>query len=1250
MRKSVRYAWMIAATVAALCVLLAVLIVAIALGFERERLRSVIESALGRVVEAEVSIGALEGRLLPGLAVRDLRVGPADAPWIEVKRMSWRIRGFDLFERRIDIGPLRLTGVRVHLEGRGVERAGTAPHAVPSADAPALRLSVRGAKLEDAELEWIWSDACAGPCRIRARGRGEIRHLVWPMSREGLGTLAAEMAVDFEGALPGHVESEPLLLAGRMQARFEHDALHIATLELRTGDRNVTLEEEAQIVFARDRLGIERLDLRSEETSVRLRGGLQSDGFEGLALEIRGLEAEQLAQLAQIPHELAGRVDADLQLDGTFSRPRVRGDVRWEDAQIREMHLDRILATLRAAEPSVELSVRAVQGQRELLNADVTLPYEGALAGEFASLPEATARVRSESFEVAILAPLLPEGLRSLSGVARADLSWRGGAVPSLTGWVELDAGRIELPQIAGPLAPLRARAAFGPALDGVQVESFSLETPLGRVEGSGVLAESALRETQLRFAAVDVGALAKRLGAIHELGGTARAELVLDGPLERLSAQGFATWSRPSIGAAEAERIALEIELDATRLRGTARIQQSGHQRLMLRADLPRPPVPEIAALLGTGAEIHVVGDRFELAPWMALLPTSVVPPELRSLGGLAQMDLLWRGGAAPTLEGAFEIDTGRIELPGIGDALTPFRARAELGAVAGGVAVESFAMETPLAGARGRGIYAGGTLRGVQLDLDGIDVGSLATRLGVSEIVGGEGVAELSIEGPAERPSVRGAVRWLEPRVGMARAERVVLDIEADAARVRGTARVQGNGVDALLLNANLPRPVDGALATWLGPEASIDLTGESFDLAALAPLLPRQLSELRGRADLRLRLEGSEATPHLAGELRVSEGALTVPLLGQTFAPIEGRVQFASRQLVPDLLIGPPEARAVLTGSIEFDGLAPASGDLGLVLSHFALARSRLLQLDVTGTLRLTGPVRALALLGALQLESAQIRVPEPEDPILREILIATRPGTETPLVESAAAEPSALDYATMELDLLLPRNTWVRGRGIELELEGDLDLEKASLGPVRYVGTVSAVRGRYAFLGKRFDVRRGAATFEGTERLDPLIDVEAVHRVRDVDILAYLTGHLSNPILRLSSEPEYEESDVLALLLVGRRADELTEASGNFDTAATSLAAGIAANELSSVLQDYTPLDSLDVRIGEDGVPEEVGVGKYVWQDLFVRYGRTFGIEQKDKIGIEYRIDENWSIESEMVTDRSAGADLVWSVDF
>jgi autotransporter translocation and assembly factor TamB len=1250
MRRVVRYFWMVAASVAALCVVLAVLVVAVALGFERERLRSSVEVLLEHTFNTEVSIGALEGHLLPGLVVRDLRIGPAEAPWLDVERASWRIRGFDFSERQIEIARLRLVGLRMHLDERGVERVATAPSAGATSSVSGLRLSVRGVELRDSEIDWIFSDACDGPCHIVVRGDAVAKRLAWPMSRGALEVLSGELAVDFEGVSPGQVAAEPRRFKGRARARFEHDALRVAAFELQVGGREIGLEEEAQIAVGLDHVDIENLRLRSGAATLRLHGGLQSDGFDGLALEARGVEAAQLAQLAPLRLEVAGRIDADLRLDGSFSRPRMRCDLRWEKAQIAGVPFDRILATLHAAEPSIELTLRAIQGPREIALADVTLPYAGALSGDIVSSPDATARMRSESLDVAILAPVLPGALRSLGGVARADLAWRGGTVPSLTGWVELDAGRIELPQIGDVLAPFHARAAFAPAAGGVRVESFSLVTAIGRVDGSGVIERSALRDTRLRLAGVAVAPLAKRLGATQEVGGRARAELTLEGPLARISATGNATWSEAHIGAARADRIALEIGLDAARLRGTARVQQAGRQTLQLRADLPRPSPQDLAKLLGPSAEIHVQADRFELAPWLALLPASTTPEELRSLGGLAQADLVWRGGAAPTLTGSLEIEAGRIELPHLDAALAPFHARAVLVAEPGGLATDSFTLETPIGRAEGRGAYARASLRGVQLRLDRVDVAGLATRLGVIQPMGGEAAAALSVEGPIERPEVHGNVVWSQARIATARAERVVLEIDADATRLRGVARVQEVGRDTLKLSADLPRPIDVTAAAWLGPGAAIDLSGEAFDLAALTPLLPRQLRDLRGRADLSLHLKGDAAGPQLAGELRISGGALTVPLLGQTFAPIEGRVQLVSQRLLPELVIGPPEARAVLSGTIALDGLLPASGDLALSFADFALARSRLLHLDVTGNLQLVGPVRALALLGMLRLERAQVRVPEAEDPVLREIRIATQSGTEGTLIEGAPVAPGAIDYARMDVGLVLPRNTWIRGRGIELELEGKLDLLKDPLGPVRYAGTVSTVRGRYTFLGKRFDVRSGSATFEGTDRRDPLIDVEAVHRVRDVDVLAHLTGHLSNPTLHLSSEPEYEESDVLALLLVGRPADELGERTGNFDAAATKLAAGIAANELSTMLRDYTPLDTLDVQIGEGGVPEEIGVGKYVWQDVFVRYGRTFGVDSKDKIGIEYRINENWSIESEMLTDQSAGADLVWSLDF
>ena len=59
---------------------LAALVIALAWGFQRERVRAYAESALADALGAEVSLGGLDGRLLFGFTLRELRVGPADEP------------------------------------------------------------------------------------------------------------------------------------------------------------------------------------------------------------------------------------------------------------------------------------------------------------------------------------------------------------------------------------------------------------------------------------------------------------------------------------------------------------------------------------------------------------------------------------------------------------------------------------------------------------------------------------------------------------------------------------------------------------------------------------------------------------------------------------------------------------------------------------------------------------------------------------------------------------------------------------------------------------------------------------------------------------------------------------------------------------------------------------------------------------------------------------------------------------------
>jgi hypothetical protein len=1017
---------------ALLALTLGALLMALSLGFQRERLRLAIEATLSRTLGTEVAIGALEGRLVPDLALRDVRVGPADDPQIELDRLVARLGGYAPTR-----GHLRVES----FEAQGVRWTFAPERASPSTDepseesgAPALawlrRVEVGRVELREIEVRAVWGDA---PSTIHVRAGAYAEGLEWPPSDASLAAMEARLAGEFSGP-ELYVGDRSLGPAhGRIGARVSGGELRIEQLEAGVGAHTLSLEREATIGVRGDGIDVEGFSLAGAPGSFEISGGLGLEAFRDVRVTARGLDVAPIAAFFELPVEIAGRVDADVQLDGAFARPAIRGTGRWDDARVGRMRRGRFRVDLDAKGRELRTDIRGEVADAEVGRAAIRLDYGEALRGELSLASDLQLEVRSEELELALLKPLLPRPLQSLGGVGRIDLRLRGGAVPSAEGWLSVEEGALELPLLGRSLEPFRARLELRPDPDGLGVEALRVETALGELDASGVVSPDGLRGARLALRRVDASALARQLGAPREVGGELAADLRAEGPFARPALTGTVVWSTPRVGDAAAERLTLEVEADRTELRGVAHVVQDEREALVARATLPWP---------------------------------EQLPPE-------------------------------------------------------------------PL-----------------------------------------------------------------------------------------------------------------------LAPGALVEIEGREFDLATLSPILPRQLRDVAGRAELELRAEGREDGAQLSGELRIAGGALSLPLLGARYEPIEGRIRLDGTELLPELRVGAAEGQATLGGRVELDALRPAAADLELAFERFALARSSILQADVSGAMQLAGPIEELALLGSLRLERGRIRVPEAEDPALREIRILTRETLEgeTALFERRPQRPGALDRARIELAIELPRNTWIRGRGLEIELEGDLGVEKSPLGPLRYVGTVSVVRGRYELLGKRFDVRRGSTTFDGSERLDPLLEIEATHRVREVTILAYVTGRVSDPVLRLDSEPSLEEADVLSYLFLGRPADEAGAGNGSLDAAAARLAAGLAVKQVAGLLGETLPIDTLDVRIGEKGIPEEVRVGAYVTPDLFMRYGRTFGSDPVDEVGIELRLSDRWSIESEMGSDASAGADLIWSIDF
>ena len=110
---------------------------------------------------------------------------------------------------------------------------------------------------------------------------------------------------------------------------------------------------------------------------------------------------------------------------------------------------------------------------------------------------------------------------------------------------------------------------------------------------------------------------------------------------------------------------------------------------------------------------------------------------------------------------------------------------------------------------------------------------------------------------------------------------------------------------------------------------------------------------------------------------------------------------------------------------------------------------------------------------------------------------------------------------------------PNRVFVRGRGIDAELGGDLRLTGSSRDPVA-VGAFEMRRGRLSVVGQRLDFTRGRLTFGG-ELTAPDLDFTAETKAAEVTVHIAVTGPANQPKFALSSDPSLPQDEVFSRLL-------------------------------------------------------------------------------------------------------------------
>jgi len=423
----------------------------------------------------------------------------------------------------------------------------------------------------------------------------------------------------------------------------------------------------------------------------------------------------------------------------------------------------------------------------------------------------------------------------------------------------------------------------------------------------------------------------------------------------------------------------------------------------------------------------------------------------------------------------------------------------------------------------------------------------------------------------------------------------------------------------------------------------EIALNVTADSlpFDLI---PQVTDIVSDVKGKATGQLKVAGTLNRPMLTGQFALHDGQARLVPVGVTLHSIEASIRMLRDTIVVDSIVGQSKGRIALYGGVGIGSVREPSFDLRLTTLNALVLDNDRGKLWASADLAMTGPFKGAHITGDLRLREGVVYIPSaqdktivgPGDPALFSVLdtaVATNkelfPG-ESPLLANLMADVA----------LRIDRDVFVRSREANIEIYTDEDLgihvNRAKQSLV-LDGVILSERGEYTFMTRRFNIKRGSATFINSAELNPMLQATGEYEVRlpareAINIQIIIGGTLQRPNISLQSDaqPPIAQSDLLSYLAFGRSSSSLiqlegsgltngTSGPGNVIGAGASLAsrqlagvalgvfadqlAGEAARSLGVDVFTITPAD-VQTDIGNFLRATQVEFGKYIRAHTFV----------------------------------------------
>jgi translocation and assembly module TamB len=468
----------------------------------------------------------------------------------------------------------------------------------------------------------------------------------------------------------------------------------------------------------------------------------------------------------------------------------------------------------------------------------------------------------------------------------------------------------------------------------------------------------------------------------------------------------------------------------------------------------------------------------------------------------------------------------------------------------------------------------------------------------------------AEAQVQGRA--PALQGHVQF--EALGVRAKSDAALGLPA--ADLRANAQLLGDStrVDARLTAGSASQVALSGRAP-LGTSGAMDLKlAGNLDLGLLNPMLEAGGRHVTGELAIDTTVTGAAAAPEIAGTMRLSKGSVRDYTQGISLSDIAGELTGSHGQLRIERLT----ARAA-PGELAIDGtigvLQPKIPvELKLTAKNAQPIASNIVTANLDADMKVTGTAREqLDVGGKVHINRADIGIPGGLPPSVA-VLDVERDG-QAKTAEAQTAHPLVIN---LNIAVDAPRRILVKGRGLDAEMGGDLHIRGTTAAPV-VEGGFELQRGFFTLANSKLTFTNGTVTFNGTglsHKLDPSLDFTAQTKAAEITAIVHITGVADAPQIELSSTPDLPQDEILARVLFGEPAAQLSALQlVETGAALASLRGGSGGGSLNPVakIQKALGLDRLSVGGGSSAAAgsssqqssgTSVEAGRYVSSRVYV----------------------------------------------